>query len=516
MFKLKNLYNNSQLELEVDYDNTSIVFDISSIVNKRNKDEINAEKQFIILEAYLDYKGDKFKKALLEEYILAEEILLSTIGSMDVINLPYDLVNGIFKLFDFEDVFHFIKHVYKLKPLPSLKDKFDDKMVEDGLGTRVQTYIKDDYLELVALVQILKTVVGPIGHFGYINSMELGKDHIHYSLFNFFIQNDVYETRPFVKLLGLVDKVIENVSRNAEEAAIRIIEKKMPSNDLNHWALSSAIIQKIAMAVILEDNDLKNVVTRTYNFVNNKLQNKGDTSNSIRPKRTMLDSEVGDSDPESVLESYRIVSELPKGFVVEMEWAIDNISKTMLYGSEYINSTILYKARAFTERLKDITLTPVQISILGWIFKDYIDPRSLMYVKIDAIVDLIALAFTKLWNMGYKDLALLISSMPVEYDDAEIINFTTNRKRISKEMKLELDEVFPYKKIIVSTGGNREVNVAESSINLISDDFYKHRWMYSADNEYIEEVNNNTSKSAEVPGDLKTRLAELILHINRR
>jgi len=36
-----------------------------------------------------------------------------------------------------------------------------------------------------------------------------------------------YTSKPFVKLLGLANKVIENISRSEEESAIRIIEKKI-------------------------------------------------------------------------------------------------------------------------------------------------------------------------------------------------------------------------------------------------------------------------------------------------
>lgn len=453
----------------------------------------------------------------MNEYIKVDEILYDSMNRVELMPLPYELVNGILGLFNIDEMFHFIKNVYRLQPLKSLREEFDDKIIEDGLGTRVQTYIKDDYLELVSLVQILKTVVGPIGEFGYMNSTELGKVHHHYTLFNFLTQHEVYETRPFQKLLGLVNKVIETISRSEEESAIRIIEKQIPSDELGNWILSVAIIQKVAMAVIIDDTDVKNVITRTYNFVNNKLQNKGDTANSIRAKKSMMDAEVGDSDPESVLEAYRIVSELPKGIVVELNWAIYyDILKNPKKFDKNIDLEIFKNALVFTERLYDAKLTKLQIDILGWIFKDVIDPRSLNYVSIESIVGLMALAFSFLWSNGFKDLALLLTAIPNEYDGAVVINITTNRSRLTKELKTELDILYPFKKIIVATTGTREVNLAEISINEVTDEIYKYRWIYSASNEYIMEVNRNTSRNVEVQADLKIRLAELIIFINKR
>lgn len=310
-----NLYNNSPLELEISHNNVTIVFNINTIVNKRNKEEINSEKQFIILHQYLDYKGDAFKQALMNEYIKTEEVLANTIGRPEIMPLPNNLVSGVLDLFDIDDMFDFIKNKIHFKPLDSLDETFDESVVSDGLGTRVQTYIKNDYLELVSLVQVLKTVVGPIGEFGYMNATELGKEHNHYTLFNFLTEHEIFETRPFVKLFGLVTKVTETLSRNNDESSIRVIEKNLSSDEMPAWILSIAIIQKVAMAVVQDDTDARNIITKTYNFVNNKLKIKGDTTNTIRAKRSLAeaDSQVA-GDIESKLESYRVSSSIESGF----------------------------------------------------------------------------------------------------------------------------------------------------------------------------------------------------------
>ncbi len=516
MFTLINLYNSSQLELKVEHNNLEAIFNIATIVNKRNKDELNANKQFEVLEAYIDYKGPEFKNKLMDEYVKSNELLMYSIGKVEIVPLPYELVDNILDMFNIDDMFHFIKFVYKLKPLASLDAEFDEKRVADSLGTRVQTYIKDDYLELTALVQIIKTVVGPIGQFGYMNSTELGKVHNHYVLFDFIDHHIIAETRPFIKLQGLIEKIIETMSRSDEESAIRVIEKQVPTDELGNWVMSVAIIQKIGMSVVTDDTDTKNTITRTYNFVNNKLNNKGDTSNSIRVKKTGTDSDSSSNDPESVLESHRIVYDQSIANIVEMKWGLQTQMNNFKLMDDKIDPVVYQHAKEFTKVLYDVKIADVQIRVLSWIFKDVIDPRAIKYVDIDTIIGSMALMFAYLWCNDFKDMALLLTAMPVEHDGAVMINFTNNRSRLTKELKDELDVVFPYKKVIVSNTGNREVNICEDSINLATNDFYKHRWNYIAHNDYVSEVTGNISTMVSIPSVFKIRLAELILHINKK
>lgn len=416
-------------------------------------------------------------------------------------------------------MFYFIKNIYKLPSLRNLNENFDNKIVADGLGTREQTYLKDEYLELIALSQVLKTIIGPIGQFANDNPMELNPKTIHHSLSGFFLDHPIAESRPFKKLEGLINKIMETLSRNKEESDIRIIENGLAKEDIPIAALATALIQKVAMAVTIDDNESKNIITRTYNFINNKLQNKGDTSTAIRPKNSTIDTDSGDSDPESKLESYRIVSELSKGSVVELNWSakkeIISINKRYnFYNTE--DEAILKDALMFTEILKTSKLNITQIRLLGWIFKDIIDPRSIDYILINGVVNLIAFGFVYLWKNDFKDLALLLTAKSTSNNDSLEFNATTNIARIPKEIKSELDFYYPFKKVIVSNTGNKEVNLAEEATRIVTEQMFKYEWVYTAYTNYIIEVNKNISDKVVVPSNIKIRLAELILHTNKR
>jgi hypothetical protein len=49
----------------------------------------------------------------------------------------------------------------------------DTQIEKDALGTRVQTYIQDDYYELASLSIAMKAIIGPIGQFAYVKQSEI-------------------------------------------------------------------------------------------------------------------------------------------------------------------------------------------------------------------------------------------------------------------------------------------------------------------------------------------------------
>ena len=514
MFKLLNLHNSNPLEIEVSHNGVSLVFTIGYIVNKRNKGEYDDKKQFLILESYLDWKGEKFKSILMEEYIKAENVI-NNIGSRSSIDpLPYEITFNILNLVTLEEMFHFVKNVYKLKPLSSLDDVFDESRVLNGRGTRVQTYTKDDYLELVSLAQIMKLVIGPIGEFAYFNYHLLSRMHINYTLFPLIEAHPIAESAPFVKLHGLLVKAIEAASTSSDEANIRTIEKQVSKDELPNWVLSITLMQKIALATIVDDTPDKNIITTAYSFINNKLKVKGDVTNSIRAKKPMVDLESGDNDSESMLESYRIVSELPPGFIVEMKYAIDQIYDDPTTYIDKFDMGIFEDAKNFVSKLYSATITKSQVLVLSWIFKDHTDPRSIFYVPEDRIIKLMALGFTYLWVNGYKELALIITATPTVDENISRISFSTNRSRVTKELMNRLDVIFPYQKVTVSKKEDGLTNVVTIPAQNVSSDMNKHRWSMNADVKYRKEVTGNESATAIIPPDMKIQLLELILHIN--
>ena len=519
MFELCNVYiQNAGTTIMVRRHDEELEFILTPLISKRNKTDLNEKTQFEILNAYVDYKGDAFKDALMTVLSKCNDDVMETLTVNDIYPLPYHIVHPILDLFDLQDVFNFLKFEFKLKPPSELLDVFDPKIESDSRGTRVQTYLKDDYLELAALATIFKVAMLPVFNYAYIKQEKLGSMNKEYILFHLFKKHPLYQSDPMVKIRGLIQKLIEQTTTTGSVDAIRVLEKQIPRDELPFYVLGIVMIQKVSIASLVEDDNMKNIVTKVYNYVNNKLKSAGDVSKCIRNKTTLKDVDGLPGDSESYIESHRQLHAHSPSDIVEFEWAVNSIDMVISQlpprQKSLVDVELAKKTYKNCEVFKKGHILPVHISLLSIIFKSIIDPRSLDYIKVDTLLNLFSVGFSYLWGMGQKNLALILTAIPDTSikDNIMVINSTVNKTRLSKELKEELDYFFPYKKVI---NEETHVNLAEETIGYISEVIYDHQWIPTADKELVSEVIGDGNFSKLVPSDFKVNLAEFIIQNER-
>lgn len=514
MFKIENLSSKALLSVIVSHNNVELEFIIGSVISKRNKDELEGDVQFRLLNAYLDYKGPDFKDELMSKYIEADEIILKSLTNKYIHPLPYGIVHPILDMFDMLDVFNYIKNIYRIVPPSILSDSFDPIEEKDHRKTRVQTYIKDDYLELAAFAMIVKSGMITVCHFGHVKNNEINSNHMEYNLFHFFRAHRIFETAPMVKLLGLVDKVVNVPTNGADISSIRVLEKMVPKSEMPVYILAIVVLQRVSIATIVDDVADKNLVLKIYNYINNKLKDTGEVSKSIRDKKPLMDGDgSGSGDKESIIESFRKLTNLTKGDEVEMDWVISSVEMILkqmpAVNKQYIDEIVLKDAIHFTKEFRNGNLTRAHIDIISIIFKNVIDPRCIDYVSLESIMNLIAIGFAYLWGLGFKQLALLLSAQP---DNTErirhTINSSVNRPKMTKEIKEALDFHFPYKRVINDT---TSVNLVEEYVNELANEMFKIDWVSNAYTSYLVDVFGAENNQELLPADLKMQLAEFII-----
>ncbi len=521
MFSIDNNYTKSSvLFLAKRGDEPPLSFIITPMISKRNKEELDEKLQFVLLNQYLDYKGEDFKNRLYNLLKQANNDVMKLLyddnndGHKDP--MPYHIVTPLLDYFDLQDVFNYLKYEYKLQPPSILADEFDEQIEKDAKGSRVQTYLKDDYLQLAALALIIKVAMMPVFNYADIKSKDFSTIHREYILFHLFKKHPIFHSEPMEKLMGLVVKLIDQNTASKDVESVRILEKQIPRGELPFYILSLVVIQKVSIATLIDDNADKNLVTKIYNYVNNKLKSSGDVSKSIRNKNLMTDKEeTGES--ESMVESYRTCEKFDKGTLIELGWAVETIDKVINQMTEKqranIDLNLVKEAEIFCKQFLYADIENIQTLILSIIFKSVIDPRAIDYIKIEGIVNLITVGFAYLWGMNCKVLALiLISKVYPTEDDTMIINSTVNKTRLSKELKEELDFFYPYKRVI---NQDTSSNLVEETINNMSQDIYSKKWLPVCDAKYLVEAIGTDNPMQLVTSDIKYLLGEFIIKNER-
>ena len=513
-FSIENLYiKNADTKIKVTYNDRMLEFTIGSVIGKKNKEDLDNTVQFVLLNEYLAYKGEVFQAELFDKLCKSMDDIVATLTRAEIHPLPYHIVFPLLDHFDLNDVFLFLKNVKGLQAPSNLADTFDTSIESDGRGTRVQTYIKDDFIELAALTIIMKVVLGPLCELAYAKSKEVNSMHKEYILFQLIKKHPIYHSAPMQKLLGLVEKLIEQAGDDETQASINVLEKYLPKEEIPIHHLGSVVIQKICTAPIIGDNENKNIVTRVYNYINNKIKSPPDVRASIRPKTALTDNDGEVGEKESIVESYRLLSELSNGDVVEFNWAVDTIDKIVaqLHPNmrKYITQEVLQDAVIFCKKLESTTIQHWQVDFLKWIFKDVLDPRMIDYIKIDNIINLMAVGFTYLWNLDFKNIALLLVAR-LDKTESEVfsINSVVNKSRIDKELKDQLDFLYPLRKPI---NQQQTANVAEKAIELLTSEINNSTWLTLADDKYLIEFAGNKDNNKLMQADIRLQFTKFVI-----
>jgi len=515
MFSLKNLYTSGGLAIHIEYDGQYVEFEISTLITKRNKEDLNENDQFLLLNSYLDYRGNKFKKELMSKYLEIDDTLIAIINRKDISPLPYSIAHSILDMVDYNQMLHFVKEVYKISPPQDLMDVFDPKIESNGDGTRAQTYTKEDYLELAALVTTLKTILGPVAHFAYIKNAQLSNLNKEYVLFNYITTHPIYKTNAMKKLYDFIVKKLEkkNSKEGPTSSNIQIIEKRIPESEMPVYVLSTVIYNRLIIGSIIKDVPHNNIITKLNTYVSNKISSRRDLSSAIRNKQPMSDDSGGTDNKESIIEAFRVISKLPAGWIVELNNAVPDMLTMIRQLPVEIDMSIVEDMYITNKIFLERDISKEQRILLGYIFKSIIDPRSIEYITRENIVKMLTIGFAYLWALDLKYMAILLCSIAEEEkDDVISINSSVNRSRLTADIKEELGYLYPYTRVINAT---TSANLAEEAINSVANDIYDTKWLTIVDSKYTNDVVDNRSQLKMVPSDLKIKLAELIIKLEK-
>ena len=307
-------------------DQQKIDFSVSSIVSRRNKEELAPEHQYDVLNAFLNYKGMEFKIELYRRYAEADETIMANIIKKELTPLPFSIAHQILEMFDLKEMKAYLKDIYKLTAPASLEDTFEAHHAQVLGYTKEQTYIKDEYMDLAALITVIKSVLPTVGYFAEIKESDLNnalKEQILYEFIRTY--TPVGSSVAIIKLRELIKKLMGSPTNSDEADSIRVIEKGVPKEHMHEHLLANVVVQRLFVANVLMDKEDKHIVNKIFGYVNMRLRNKGDVASTIRDKDGLTSIDGDGMDKESMIESYKVISKLPIATDVEFNFFLENI-----------------------------------------------------------------------------------------------------------------------------------------------------------------------------------------------
>lgn len=502
-------------------------FVIGNIIQRKSKEDIMNIKQYMLLNAYVEYKGKEFKEKLFEAYSKSWNALDNLIYSSDFgpkMILPYYIVDEVIDLFDLKDIEMFLRDVYKIEIPSRLDDVFNEQIEHDAKGTREQTYLKSDYLELAALVVVIKATYMILGQYAAVTDGCFRNPDKDYILFKFYRKNDkIFNSPAMDKALQFTSKLVNDQRITEEDRQKRVIDRILAEEEIVIDHLSKVVMQKLTVATIVDDTSGINVVNTMFNFVKNKLKSQGSVGNTLRPKMHLKDESSSTDNKESFIESHRAMIDVMAGETVTVNFATEKIERILpqlserrrelmtrpvvACGNEYTLEYIYQRLQVF----RDIIIPDQTLKMLEVIFKGIMDPRFIDYLKLENVISLMSLGFMYLWNIEFKQLAmLLVSSYHVEEEGFSGINSTSNKSRISQDLLMKLEKKFPLYKSGNKAHPEGEL-VIKRWIEEFGNSYYSTIWNSVLTEDFGKEVYGVESTLCPVAEDLKIQIGLFLL-----
>lgn len=396
----------------------------------------------------------------------------------------------------------------------SIPNNFGEKFKYDvdTQNTPEQTYVKGEYVDLVAMTLIFRTMMPIWGEYISMMRREHGTRFKEYEAFALVYGAEICHSKAYDKLVVYIDKTISS-DRYNHTAIIDGIS----SEDFPVWVLAKTIIRRLMISDIRGLDQKANIVTFIHAYVSTTAR-PDDMDNEQKVKNKSSDDDSGDQENKlSSFERYRVRHSISIGEIVEIEHSLSDMKSIAYRLTGQMTDDLFYRSQETCKRLYNQRIMDLQIILLRWVFKPVVSPRGLMYIDNHHIVQCLGVLQAVLWARGHKFLSMLSTAHPMKITEGMVMSSTDSKAAIPKDIIKELDEIYPYQRTSGGKkGGYKTHNLVIESIDRFVNLLSATPWTITADDIMVEEAFGNINRKLAIPYDIKITLANFIIEIGKR
>ena len=413
------------------------------------------------------------------------------------------LITDLFKLHPIEDLKFWILFKNSQIHIPDssvLQEVYHDD--RDRPGSRDQTYLRSDYIELACLSTLLRLMIPIWGDYISRTKQETGNTFKEYYAFFLLSDTEIFDGPAIQKLTKYIKS---NIPPELPKSAII---HGLGNEDYPKWILSLVIVRRVCTgdvrgtvpgAPILVTSIFKYIAYRErgsqIGFAGLVMDKTQDTNTS--------DEENG----ASKFEAYKVRRDITIGDKAYYEFYVNQIDKTADKLCPGIDQDMVREALETSKQLENINLHDAQITIARWIYKPIISPKAFQYFSKTTVVKTLAVSQCVLWHWGYHDLAAIITGKAITNPDALRMYSSDIKKYLP-----ELDALYPYRKRASSKSKAKTVNPAVAAIESLAAAIGNRDWQVTIHERLLTQiVGDRGSRVVPVPGNIKARLASLVV-----
>lgn len=519
-------YDDETIEIEEDVDNANknksnykkeektfnLAFTMALFRKGRRRTELYDDPSpFDILNRYLSRCDNEKIENIFNFYYNCRKILDEEKSYQTISNLLTIEITKLSKVVLVDDMIDWVKKYSSIVIPSDLKKDFDD-IVDKSLVTRERTYIREDYIELLAWVLCLRFIAPVWSTYAEKTGNDYGTIWKLYYAYDLLSESDYVKCRPAERFSNYVKITIPpTIDYNS------IIIRGISKTDYPRWVLAATAIRRLSLANI-DDINATSLIKIAYKYITQQ------TEKEFAGLVKVIGSEDGvspsDNDTISALEGYSSRQTLSDGDVrLAIHYlSYQNIPNIVNQLESDLPVELVYQAYSafFRDSVNSLVSSPIeepQLILTQWIINKVVAARMLRYVDRESLLVAMAITSAWYWHNGFYSLSLLNTAVKVDNAESHQVTGTEKRSRIVRSKREALFEYYPYYQ--KTTGKQDEPKgAAQISIEYLEKSLTNYDWFVNVPDEWINNDKINLeSRQYSIPYEIKENLFNLALVI---
>lgn len=496
-------------KIRISYEDQSIDVEVPSYASAAI---IRREEMFDELNTFLSTFSKADRKTLWELFLKSTELLSEEFRSSYMVRDGLEeVVKGIYEIVTYQRLKSWVDHAGLVIP-PDVSDKFEEFTPEGNRNYRSRTYIREDYIDMVALALGLRLMIPIWGT--YVNTVAVhgGNGFKESEVVKLIEQAGLQFWPPYRRMLEYIDASID------KEVSMTMVMATLSSAETPRHLMAMALVRKISIGPISSAVAQESLARILFNYVTGTHQRMDDRFKpmigTVHAKRSRLDR--NDEDNSSVLDGYQQATEITEGDRQLIEVYSENIANIVKRIAPDLSIRRVRQCIREVSRVDGRDIEPFQKAIVFWVIR-VISPEARELLMKLTMFRLMGITQAILDHWGYHELAILVAAEEFIDDSGEVYMSSDVRSKLSKQQIEILDKQYPYYRQTTRRAepGKRN-NEAIIAIDMVTEWMSGRAWMPHAPEDIIAKIPLLAETgNMYVPGDIKRQLADVIIKINQ-
>jgi hypothetical protein len=493
-----------------------LLWDISPY-SRRDRSESASVAIFDEINAYLAQLPAQTQHQIFELYQQIREDLGKGFAMTSLQKTLQMRVRQLYTLLSFEDLEEWVRRKSGLRVPSTIKvaHAADDPNDPSYLS---QTYLYQDYQELMALAVALRPMVPIWGEYIRMTKMFAGVLHKELEALRLLYFTPIVACRPYLRLRDYI--VARATSYNKQGPSQATVMGGMGSSETPEWLMSVTVVRRLSVCPIISPDENTHIVTNLHQFLVFNLRAM-DRKFGGRFNGSIVDKEKSaqekDQGNDSLMEMYKNKTELSDGDITKMNVYPDNIQSMIDHLDTTIPMEYFTLCREALRPIEHLQLLDQQQLLVQLVIHRCITAHAIPLTGKQALLNVMAVVQAALWHWEFPSLAVMVTATPIIQSDETILSGMEIRGRMPKDQTESLMQIFKhYRQPRQQNAAPKAYNVAVKTVEAFCAMAGQNEWFLNAPVElkYLATTPENFARY-EVTADIRTTLTSLILKITQ-